>query len=176
MHRRTLAYMSAGSLAILTIFTILVAPVASAATIEAYRCQGVGLAVKEPDGDLRGSKLGFIAVVESREGASIHFEVKKGLLVISDEENPVRYIMVADTWHGVVQGDGKGFNAEGKVSDAEGKTYNVILKGEPIRQTPKGILISIQGSFSGKGEHYDLMYFALLNHIVREIPDQQVKG
>jgi len=166
MQRRKLAYVSAGSLAILTIFTILVAPVASAATIEAYRCMGVGLAVKEPNGDLHRSKLGFIAVVESKEGDSIHFTVKKGLLVITYNGNPVKYPMAAETWHGVVQGNGKGFTAEGKVSDAEGNTYNVILKGNPIRQTPKGILISIQGSLSGKGEHYDLMYFALLNHIV----------
>jgi hypothetical protein len=173
MQRKTLACLSAGSLAILTIFTVLAAPIATAATIEAYRYRGTGLAIEEPDGNLHKSKLGFIAVIESKEGASIHFNVRKGLLTINEQGKPVNYTMIAETWHGTVQGDGKSFKAEGKVTDATGNTYTVTLKGEPIRQTPKGIFINIQGNLTGKGENYILIYLALLNHIVREIPVQQ---
>ena len=84
--------------------------------------------------------------------------------------------MVPDTWHGVIHSNGKAFDAEGKAADADGNLYNVVLKGEEIRETSRGTLIQIEANFSGHEEHYDIIYLALLSRIVQERPAQESQG
>ena len=174
MRKQSLLCASTASIAAIA---ILATPVALAAsTAQAYKVLGMGVAVEQPGGDPHRSRIGFLAIVNSTDEGSSQLSIRRGLIVINDEGSPVRYQMVPDTWHGIVHNNGKGFDAEGKVSDADGNLYNVKLKADEIRETSRGTLIQIEAGFSGQGEHYDITYLALLSRVVRERPAQESQG
>ena len=126
---------------------------------------GGGLAIEDGDDKPYKSSMKLKLTKSNAEGTD--YTVKQGLIVINDEDSPVRYPIIADKWS--IQIEDNGFSASGYSQDTEGITYKVSLEGEYLNEANHGKFYLVKGEFqedaNANGEVYELHYIVMLTDV-----------
>jgi hypothetical protein len=124
--------------------------------------KGAGVAAdQESDENYRS---GFRFLLQKVNGSETEYDVKRGIIGISIDEERVYYTIVPESWSVVLSDDRLTFRASGKVEQGE-DTFDVNLNGYFAMHTRLGNLWSIHGEMEGRESQYDLHYVGISHGI-----------
>jgi hypothetical protein len=128
-----------------------------------HSAKGAGVAIDQETGDR--FRTGFIFLIHQVNGTENEFEVRRGVIGQSVDDERVYYTSVPETWTIVLSEDGLSFRAAGKVEKGD-ETFEVTLNGYFAMHTRLGNLWSVQGEMEGRENQYDLRYVGI-SHVLR---------
>lgn len=142
------------------------ANVALAEHIKKYSFHSEGVAI-EPFETMEDSEMSFAMAtneVNVRENSTIYFVIENGSLLIGSSYTATKYTFIVDTWQGEITGDGSSWYANGKIGDAAGNEFGLVLSGEKIEDTERGVLYQVHGQIDVEGNvKYNLHHFGTIN-------------
>jgi hypothetical protein len=121
--------------------------------------RGAGIATDTETGENFRTGLRLMTLYDSSTGERT---VARGAIVISVDEERVRYDMLPETWEIKVTEDGLTFEASGQVQNSETEEqFDVSLDGYFGIHGPRGGMWSVEGTMSGEELDYELHYVVL---------------
>ncbi|MCL4437355.1 MAG: hypothetical protein M1387_11680 [Thaumarchaeota archaeon] len=142
---------------------------------------GLGIATDKATNETHRSNLRLVGEEDTdAEGAKTNgthrIEAVKGGIVILDNGTKIIYKVVNGTWTGSVSQ--RGFNAQGKVQDADGNNYDVHLKGATVKHAKGHIMMLVKGQMTDDNNNINstqnLIYISIvkLGHPITPQPEK----
>ncbi len=140
--------------------------VALAQHIKKYSFHSEGVAI-QPFEKMEDSEMNFAMAtneVNVSENSSIYFVIENGSLLIGSSYTVTKYTFIVDTWQGEITGDGSSWYVNGKIGDATGSEFGLVLSGEKIEDTERGVLYQVHGQIDVEDNvKYTLHHFGTIN-------------
>lgn len=128
---------------------------------EQYRfrvARGAGIATDTGTGENSRTGLQVMTLYDNNTGERT---VERGAIVISVNQERIRYDMLPETWEIKVTEDGLTFEASGQVQNEETEQFDVSLDGYFGIHTARGGTWSVEGTMTGEELDYELHYVVL---------------
>lgn len=140
--------------------------VAMAQHIKKYSFHSEGVAI-EPFETMEDSEMSFEMAtneVNVSGNSTIYFVIENGSLLIGSSYTVTKYTFIVDTWQGEITGDGSSWYAYGKIVDGTGNEFGLVLSGEKIEDTEKGVLYKVHGQIDVEDNvKYNLHHIGTIN-------------